>query len=111
MRWSISRSESPFQYAPATFMSLNAPILPAEGMCGPLHKSTKSPWRRMMISSSAGSSRTCSSLKRWSAKICSASSRETTSRTNGSSRAMISAILASMASKSSGVMERGSSKS
>ena len=35
----------PFQYAPAIESSLNAPTLPAWGMCGPRHRSTNSPWR------------------------------------------------------------------
>ncbi|KJR41253.1 hypothetical protein MCHI_002849 [Candidatus Magnetoovum chiemensis] len=41
MRWSILFFSLPRQYAPAVFRSLNAPICPVVGICGPLHRSAK----------------------------------------------------------------------
>ena len=41
MRWSIGPFSLPRQYAPATFVSLNAPSRLVDGTCGPRHRSTK----------------------------------------------------------------------
>ena len=41
MRWSIGPFSLPRQYAPATFVSLNAPSRFVEGTCGPRHRSVK----------------------------------------------------------------------
>ena len=50
MRWSIGRCSSPRQYAPATFVSLNAPSRFVDGTCGPRHRSTNSPsWARVSV--------------------------------------------------------------
>src|SRR6516165_648117 len=43
MRWSCGLFSSPSQKAPATLSSLNALILPVDGMCGPRQKSRNLP--------------------------------------------------------------------
>ncbi len=40
---SMGRFSSPLQYAPATWVSLKAGIMPVEARCGPRQRSMKSP--------------------------------------------------------------------
>ena len=54
MRWSISLRESPRQYAPATFISLNTLSLPVDGTCGPRQRSMNPPSRYSEIGSLVG---------------------------------------------------------